>query len=82
MDHRVLAPPPLFQGIERFRDGNSDHTPFTIIPEGHLRTAAVLDYEQPTDADGNSIYEVVVLVADGEEGAGNEADTGHFFSKT
>ncbi len=58
------------------RDGNSDHTPFTIDrDEGHLRTDAPLDYEQPTDADGNNIYEVVVLVADGEAGAGNEAGT-------
>ena len=58
------------------RDGNSDHTPFTIDrDEGHLRTDAPLDYEQPADADGNNIYEVVVLVADGEAGAGNEAGT-------
>ena len=58
------------------RDGNSDHTPFTIDrDEGHLRTDAPLNYEQPTDADGNNIYEVVVLVADGEAGAGNEAGT-------
>ena len=56
-------------------NGNSDHTPFTITPEGHLRTKAPLDYEQPTDADANNIYEVVVLVADGEAGAGNEAGT-------
>ena len=56
-------------------NGNSDHTPFTITARGELQTAAVLDYEQPTDADGNNIYEVVVLVADGEAGAGNEAGT-------
>ena len=56
-------------------NGHSDHTPFTITPEGHLRTDAPLNYEQPTDADGNNIYEVVVLVEDGEAGAGNEAGT-------
>ena len=57
------------------RDGHSDHTPFTITARGELQTAAVLNYEQPADADGNNIYEVVVLVEDGEAGAGNEADT-------
>ena len=49
--------------------GNSDHTPFTITARGELQTNSPLDYEQPADADGNSIYEVVVSVEDGEEGA-------------
>ncbi len=57
------------------RDGNSDHTPFTITAQGELQTKDALDFEQPTDADGNNIYEVVVLVEDGEAGAGNEAGT-------
>ena len=62
------------------RDGNSDHTPFKITVdsnEGHLRirTAGVLNYEQPADEDGQNTYEVVVLVADGAEGAGNVAGT-------
>ena len=57
------------------RDGNSDHTPFTITAQGELQTKDALDFEQPADADGNNIYEVVVLVADGEAGAGNEAGT-------
>ena len=56
-------------------NGNSDHTPFTITAGGELQTRAALDYEQPTDADGNSIYEVVVSVEDGEEENGNEAGT-------
>ena len=56
-------------------NGNSDHTPFTITARGELQTKDALNYEQPTDADGNNIYEVVVLVADGEAGAGNEAGT-------
>ena len=55
--------------------GNSDHTPFTITAGGELQTRAALDYEQPADADGNSIYEVVVSVEDGEEENGNEAGT-------
>ena len=62
------------------RDGNSDHTPFTITVDSNegllrIRTDDVLNYEQPTDADGNNIYEVVVLVEDGAEGAGNGAGT-------
>ena len=56
-------------------NGHSDHTPFTITAQGELQTAAVLNYEQPADADGNNIYEVVVSAEDGEAGAGNEADT-------
>ena len=56
-------------------NGNSDHTPFTITAGGELQTRAALDYEQPADADGNSIYEVVVSVEDGEEENGNEAGT-------
>ena len=56
-------------------NGNSDHTPFTITARGELQTKDALNYELPTDADGNNIYEVVVLVADGEAGAGNEAGT-------
>ena len=56
-------------------NGNSDHTPFTITAQGEIQTAAPLDFEQPTDADGNSIYEVVVSAEDGEAGAGNEAGT-------
>ena len=56
-------------------NGHSDHTPFTITAGGELQTRAALDYEQPTDADGNSIYEVVVSVEDGEEENGNEAGT-------
>ena len=55
--------------------GNSDHTPLTITAGGELQTRAALDYEQPADADGNSIYEVVVSVEDGEEENGNEAGT-------
>ena len=56
-------------------NGHSDHTPFTITAGGELQTRAALDYEQPTDADGNSIYELVVSVEDGEEENGNEAGT-------
>ena len=56
-------------------NGNSDDTPFTITAQGEIQTAAVLNYEQPTDADGNNIYEVVVSVEDGEEENGNEAGT-------
>ena len=52
------------------RDGNSDDTPFTITAQGELQTNSPLDYEQPADADGNNIYEVVVSA-----GAGNEAGT-------
>jgi hypothetical protein len=48
-------------------NGNSDHTPFTITAGGELQTRAALDYEQPTDADGNSIYEVVVNKADTDD---------------
>ena len=55
--------------------GNSDHTPFTITAGGELQTNSPLDYEQPTDADGNNIYEVVVSGEDGEEENGNEAGT-------
>ena len=56
-------------------NGNSDHTPFTITAQGELQTNSPLDFEQPADADGNSIYEVVVSVEDGEEENGNEAGT-------
>ena len=56
-------------------NSHSDHTPFTITAGGELQTRAALDYEQPADADGNSIYEVVVSVEDGEEENGNEAGT-------
>ena len=48
-------------------NGNSDHTPFTITAGGELQTRAALDYEHPTDADGNSIYEVVVNKADTDD---------------
>ena len=57
------------------RNGHSDHTPFTITTGGELQTRAALDYERPTDADGNNIYEVVVSGEDGEEENGNEAGT-------
>ena len=56
-------------------NGNRDDTPFTITAQGELQTNSPLDYEQPADADGNNIYEVVVSVEDGEEENGNEAGT-------
>ena len=49
------------------RNGHSDHTPFTITTGGELQTRAALDYERPTDADGNGIYEVVVKKADTDD---------------
>ena len=48
-------------------NGHSDHTPFTITAGGELQTRAVLNYERPTDADGNGIYEVVVKKADTDD---------------
>ena len=70
---RTLRPtgPTLWPALS----GNSDHTPFTITAQGELQTNSPLDYEQPTDADGNNIYEVVVSVEDGQEENGNEAGT-------
>ena len=48
-------------------NGHSDHTPFTITAGGELQTRAALNYERPTDADGNGIYEVVVKKADTDD---------------
>ena len=56
-------------------NGNRDDTSFTITAQGELQTNSPLDYEQPADADGNNIYEVVVSGEDGEEENGNEAGT-------
>ena len=56
-------------------NGNRDDTSYTITAQGELQTNSPLDYEQPADADGNSIYEVVVSVEDGQEENGNEAGT-------
>jgi Ca2+-binding RTX toxin-like protein len=45
--------------------GGADAARFTISAAGVLAFAAAPDFEAPTDAGGNNIYDVVVQVADG-----------------
>ena len=44
---------------------------------GQIRigAATTVDYESPTDSDGDNIYELVVLVTDGRDGDGNPDDS-------
>ena len=44
---------------------------------GQIRigAATTVDYESPSDSDGDNIYELVVLVTDGQDGDGNPDDS-------
>ena len=47
------------------------------VSNGQISVGAgtVLDYESPSDSDGDNIYELVVLVTDGQDGDGNSDDS-------
>ncbi len=54
--------------------GGADAAKFTIgSATGVLAFAAAPDYEAPTDADGNNVYEVTVEVSDGNGGTDTQA---------
>jgi VCBS repeat-containing protein len=54
--------------------GGADQDKFTIDPAtGVLRFSTAPDFEKPTDANGNNIYEVIVKVADGKGGTDEQA---------
>ena len=47
------------------------------VSNGQISVGAgtALDYESPSDSDGDNIYELVVLVTDGQDGDGNPDDS-------
>ncbi|MBL8451961.1 MAG: cadherin domain-containing protein, partial [Zoogloea sp.] len=54
--------------------GGSDSGKFIIDSNtGVLRFASAPDFEAPTDADGNNVYEVIVQVSDGSGGVDTQA---------
>jgi hypothetical protein len=54
--------------------GGADAARFSIVPStGLLTFAAAPDFENPTDANGDNIYEVTVEVADGHGGSDTQA---------
>ncbi|MDD2990284.1 MAG: cadherin domain-containing protein, partial [Zoogloea sp.] len=54
--------------------GGSDSGKFTIDSNtGVLRFLSAPDFEAPTDADGNNVYEVIVQVSDGSGGVDTQA---------
>ncbi|WP_338664822.1 cadherin-like domain-containing protein [Pararoseomonas sp. SCSIO 73927] len=48
-----------------FSLGGTDGALFAIGEDGHLRFKAAPDYERPTDADGDNLYDLVVRASDG-----------------
>ena len=46
--------------------GGADAGQFTLSTAGDLAFAAVKDYEDPDDADGDNVYEITVQVSDGD----------------
>lgn len=45
--------------------GGADAAAFRISPEGQLDFATAPDFERPTDADGNNVYQVQIAATDG-----------------
>ncbi|MCO6043652.1 cadherin domain-containing protein [Aeoliella sp. ICT_H6.2] len=52
--------------------GGVDDGAFTITEQGELSFVAPPDYEAPTDADGDNIYEVAVEASDGDGGTATQ----------
>ncbi len=48
--------------------GGADQAAFSIAPDGTLTFDASPDFETPTDADNDGVYEVIVQVSDGAGG--------------
>jgi CSLREA domain-containing protein len=56
--------------------GGADQQKFSIdTNNGTLRFVSAPNFESPTDADGNNVYEVIVQVGDGSDGIDTQAIT-------
>jgi Ca2+-binding RTX toxin-like protein len=65
----VATDPDVGQSVTYAIAGGEDGSFFTIDPlTGVLSFASAPDFENPTDADGNNIYNVIVRVSDGNGG--------------
>ena len=58
-----------FSGVVQSIQGGSDSSLFEISPSGDLSFLAGADFENPSDADRNNIYEVTIGVSDGDQSA-------------
>jgi len=67
--HSVTADDPDGDAIRFSLIGGADAEDFTLDPDsGALRFRVSPDYEQPHDADGDNLYELVVRASDGTAG--------------
>ncbi len=53
------------QPLSYFIAGGADQARFTISDRGSLSFTSPPDYDEPTDADGNNVYVVIVSASDG-----------------